>query len=100
MVYSQGHSSLTSSTDLIESLTTSDTFTTMTEQKTDNWLMLNAIECWLHYFPDHQWVPQYITLRDALKELVDKENQPIEEVEKKDLISSRQTKTKSTITDK
>ena len=72
----------------------------MTEQKTDNWLMLNAIECWLHYFPDHQWVPQYITLRDALKELVEKENQPIEEVEKKDLISSRQTKTKPTTTDK
>lgn len=72
----------------------------MTEQKTDNWLMLNAIECWLHYFPQHQWVPQYNTLRDALKELVERENQPIEEVEKKDPISSRQTKTKPTTTDK
>ena len=38
--------------------------------------------------------------QEKLKELVDKENQPIEEVEKKDLISSRQTKTKSTTTDK
>lgn len=72
----------------------------MTEQKTDNWLMLNAIECWLYHFPQHQWVPQYITLRDALQELVKQESEVKEEVEKKDPISSRQTKTKPTTTDK
>lgn len=72
----------------------------MTEQKTDNWLMLNAIECWLHYFPQHQWAPQYITLRDALQDLVKQDSEVKEEVEKKDPISSRQTKTKSTTTDK
>lgn len=75
----------------------------MTEQKTDNWLMLNAIECWLYHFPQHQWVPQYKVLKDALQTLVNQESEPIKEevvVEKKSPISSRQTKPKSTTTDK
>ena len=35
----------------------------MTQEKTDDWLIKNAIGCWLHHFPDHQWT-------DRMKELV------------------------------
>ena len=35
-------------------------------QKTDDWLIKNAIGCWLHHFPNHQWTPRY-------KELVKKD---------------------------
>ena len=28
-------------------------------KKTDDWLIKNAIGCWLHHFPDHQWTPRY-----------------------------------------
>ena len=28
-------------------------------QKSDDWLIKNAIGCWLHHFPDHQWTPRY-----------------------------------------
>ena len=35
----------------------------MTQPKTDDWLIKNAIGCWLHHFPDHQWT-------DRMKELV------------------------------
>ena len=32
----------------------------MTEQKkTDDWLIRNAIGCWLHHFPDHPWTSRY-----------------------------------------
>ena len=42
----------------------------MTEQKSERWLLLNAIECWLYYFPQHQWAAQYKDIRDALQEKV------------------------------
>lgn len=31
----------------------------MTIKKTDDWLIMNAIGCWLHHFPDHPWAPRY-----------------------------------------
>lgn len=31
----------------------------MTTKKTDDWLIKNAIGCWLHHFPDHPWTPRY-----------------------------------------
>ena len=32
----------------------------MTKQmKTDDWLIKNAIGCWLHHFPDHPWTERY-----------------------------------------
>ena len=30
-----------------------------TNQKTDDWLIKNAIGCWLHHFPNHPWTPRY-----------------------------------------
>ena len=29
------------------------------KEKTDDWLIKNAIGCWLHHFPDHPWTPRY-----------------------------------------
>ena len=29
------------------------------KDKSDDWLIKNAIGCWLHHFPDHQWTPRY-----------------------------------------
>ena len=40
----------------------------MTEQKSRDWLTLNAIDCWLYYFPDHEWAQQYKDLRDAIQQ--------------------------------
>lgn len=34
----------------------------------DKWLLLNAVECWLHYFPQHEWTASYVTLRDSLQQ--------------------------------
>ena len=32
----------------------------MTEQKkTDDWLIKNAISCWLYHFPAHPWTSRY-----------------------------------------
>ena len=31
----------------------------MTQEKTDDWLIKNAIGCWLHHFPDHPWTERY-----------------------------------------
>jgi hypothetical protein len=31
----------------------------MNTEKTDDWLIKNAIGCWLHHFPDHPWTPRY-----------------------------------------
>lgn len=31
----------------------------MNNEKTDDWLIKNAIYCWLYHFPDHQWTPRY-----------------------------------------
>ena len=32
------------------------------KEKTDDWLIKNAIGCWLHHFPDHPWTPRYKAL--------------------------------------
>tara|TARA_Y100000004_G_scaffold105413_1_gene118300 strand:+ start:324 stop:554 length:231 start_codon:yes stop_codon:yes gene_type:complete len=29
------------------------------KEKTDDWLIRNAIGCWLHHFPEHQWTERY-----------------------------------------
>ena len=31
----------------------------MTTKKTDSWLIKNAIGCFLHYYPDHEWSARY-----------------------------------------
>lgn len=31
----------------------------MTTEKTDDWLIKNAIGCWLHHFPNHPWTSRY-----------------------------------------
>lgn len=31
----------------------------MNKEKTDDWLIKNAIGCWLHHFPNHPWTPRY-----------------------------------------
>jgi len=31
----------------------------MTTKKTDSWLIKNAIGCFLHYYPDHEWAARY-----------------------------------------
>jgi hypothetical protein len=31
----------------------------MVPPKTDDWLIKNAIGCWLHHFPNHPWTPRY-----------------------------------------
>lgn len=46
----------------------------MTEQKSKSWLVLNAIACWLSYFPQHKWVKQYEELKKEYQEAVIKEN--------------------------
>jgi hypothetical protein len=32
------------------------------------WLLLNAVECWLYHFPDHGWTPEYKALAAQLKQ--------------------------------
>ena len=29
------------------------------KEKSNDWLIRNAIGCWLHHFPEHQWTEQY-----------------------------------------
>ena len=31
----------------------------MTTKKTDSWLIKNAIGCFLHYYPNHEWSARY-----------------------------------------
>ena len=31
----------------------------MTENPSTDYLIKNAIGCWLHYFPDHKWTAAY-----------------------------------------
>jgi len=31
----------------------------MSDNKSDDWLIRNAIGCWLHYFPEHPWRERY-----------------------------------------
>ena len=37
------------------------------KEKTDDWLIKNAIGCWLHHFPNHPWTPRYqeLVMRDV-----------------------------------
>ena len=30
-----------------------------TKEKSDDWLIKNAISCWLYHFPEHQWTERY-----------------------------------------
>jgi len=41
--------------------------------KSKEWLILNAVECWLHYYskPNTPTVEQYMELRDEYKQLMD-----------------------------
>ncbi len=39
------------------------------KEKSDEWLIKNAIGCWLHHFPNHPWTPRY-------KELVKRDVYP------------------------
>jgi hypothetical protein len=41
--------------------------------KSKEWLILNAVECWLHYYstPNTPTVEQYKELRDEYKQLID-----------------------------
>ena len=41
--------------------------------KSKEWLILNAVECWLHYYgtPNTPTVKQYKELRDEYKQLMD-----------------------------
>ena len=41
--------------------------------KSKEWLILNAVECWLHYYgePNNPTVEQYKELRDEYKQLID-----------------------------
>ena len=41
--------------------------------KSKEWLILNAVECWLHYYstPNTPTVEQYKELRDEYKQLMD-----------------------------
>ena len=34
------------------------------QKPTEEYLMLNAIDCWLYHFPDHKWTPLYKQLRE------------------------------------
>jgi hypothetical protein len=38
----------------------------MEEPKTKEWLLLNAVSCWLHHYPDHPWTESYQALAKAL----------------------------------
>jgi hypothetical protein len=58
----------------------------MTEQKSERWLLLNAIECWLHYFPQHQWAAQYRDLRDLIQEdVINESKSEVEEPIKEEI---------------
>lgn len=34
------------------------------QKPTEEYLMLNAIDCWLYHFPEHKWTPLYKKLRE------------------------------------
>ena len=40
----------------------------MTNQPNQTWMLLNAVECWLYHFPQHQWAPAYKELSTVLQE--------------------------------
>lgn len=39
----------------------------MSNNAEEKFYLLNAVECWLHYFPSHEWTPKYVEIRDALQ---------------------------------
>jgi hypothetical protein len=39
----------------------------MTQELGKDWLILNAIECWLYYFPDNPYTERYKELKDAIE---------------------------------
>jgi hypothetical protein len=41
----------------------------MTTERTKDWLILNAIECWLFNFPNHKWASEYIGLKEQIQML-------------------------------
>jgi hypothetical protein len=62
----------------------------------DNWYLLNAVECWLHYFPSHEWTPKYVELRDTLQQSIQDSNPTEVEEERTQPTTSRpQRKTKA-----
>jgi len=36
--------------------------------KSDEWLLENAISCWLYHFPEHEWTEQYTELLRKVKD--------------------------------
>jgi len=61
---------------------------------TDEYLMLNAIDCWLYHFPEHKWTPLYQKLRDATvnKDEVPKRPRPAKRARKAKAPSTTQRK--------
>ena len=49
----------------------------MTTERTKDWLILNAIECWLFNFPNHEWASEYIALREQIQTLSEAKSSPI-----------------------
>ena len=48
----------------------------MTTKKTDSWLIKNAIGCFLHYYPDHEWSARYKELVKIDEFLPEKKPRP------------------------
>jgi hypothetical protein len=54
----------------------------MNLERSTNWLLLNAVECWLHYFSNTtEYTEAYYKLRDEYRALVEKEAAPVVEDE-------------------
>jgi len=48
--------------------------------KSKDWLLLNAIECWLYYYAEkHEYGQAYSELRDEYRTLVARKDAPIDE---------------------
>lgn len=62
-------------------------------QKTTDWLLLNAVECWLHYCSNTtEYTEDYYKLRDEYRVLVNKDTAPVAEDER---TPSRTTRTRT-----
>lgn len=47
--------------------------------KSKDWLLLNAVECWLYYCDEKlEYAPAYKQLRDELRELVNSKDAPVD----------------------
>ena len=70
------------------------------QKPTEEYLMLNAIDCWLYHFPDHKWTPLYKQLREkaleanaaVLKDEVPKRPRPAKRARKAKASSTTQGK--------